>query len=104
MSTASPTSKERSNLCSRRVFHKLERRYLSPEACSLACCLMDSHTVPHDVTENAIQQAVLLGTMSGTAIDVQTFEALLEAISLNPSFTIPFSGMTSLKPSCYWVC
>ncbi len=103
-SPVSPPSAERKRLSTRRIFHKLERQYLSLEAQSVACSLLDAQSVPPDVTENAIQQAVVLGSMSGTAIDAQTFEALLEAVSLNPSFRIPFSVATPLTPFNSWVC
>ena len=60
----------------------MECRYLSQEARSMASCLMDSQSVPPEVTERAIQQALVLGVMSGTAIDVSTFESLFDAVVL----------------------
>ncbi|MDR3230654.1 MAG: hypothetical protein LBT65_04375 [Synergistaceae bacterium] len=92
------------NFGSRRILHQLERRYLSPEAQELAYCLLSSATVPSEVTENAMQQAVALGSVSDLIIDAQTFQALLEAVTLNPSFRIPFSVTTSLTPSSPWLC
>jgi hypothetical protein len=70
----------------------------------MAYCLLNSQSVSSDVTENAIQQAVTLGSMSGAAVDVQTFEALFHAVTLNPSFKIPFSFASSLTPFNSWVC
>jgi hypothetical protein len=95
---------ERKGLSTRRIFHGLERRYLSVEAQSMASCLLDSQSVPADVTENVIQQAVVLGTMSDSQIDIQTFEALFHAVALNPLFKIPFSSASSLLPFNPWVC
>jgi hypothetical protein len=55
--------------------------------------LLNSGNVPLNVTENTIQQAVALGTLNEVPVDAQTFEALLAAVTLNPSFRIPsFSG------------
>lgn len=70
----------------------------------MAYCLLNSQSVPMDVTENAIQQAVMLGSMSGSAIDVQTFEVLFHVVTLNPSFKIPFSVASFLTPFNSWVC
>jgi hypothetical protein len=95
---------ERKELSTRRIFHGLERRYLSVEAQSMASCLLNSQFVPPDVTENVIQQAVVLGTMSDSKIDVQTFEALFQAVTLNPLFKVPFSAAASLLPLNPWVC
>jgi hypothetical protein len=95
---------ERKELSTRRIFHGLERQYLSVEAQSMASCLLDSQSVPPDVTENVIQQAVALGTMSDSKIDIQTFEALFQAVTLNPLFKIPFSSAASLLPFNPWVC
>ena len=88
----------------RRVFHHMECRYLSQEARSMASCLLDSQSVPPEVTERAIQQALVLGVMSGTAIDVSTFESLFDAVVLDPKFKIPFVVPVSLPPSGAWVC
>ncbi|MDR1375893.1 MAG: hypothetical protein LBJ22_00160 [Synergistaceae bacterium] len=88
----------------RRIFHRLERQYLSLEAQSMAYCLLNSQSVAMDITENAIQQAVMLGSMSGSAIDVQTFEVLFHAVTLNPSFKIPFSVASFLTSFNSWVC
>lgn len=87
-----------------RVFHSLECRYLSQEARSMASCLMDSQSVPPELTERAIQQALVLGVMSGSSIDVSTFESLFEAVVLDPAFTVPFVVPVSLPPSGSWVC
>lgn len=87
-----------------RVFHSLECRYLSQEARSMAVCLMDSQSVPPEVTERAIQQALVLGVMSGSPIDASTFESLFEAVALDPSFKVPFAVSVSLPPSGNWVC
>jgi hypothetical protein len=91
-------------LSTRRVFHGLERQYLSVEAQSMASCLLDSQSVPPGVTENAIQQAVVLGTMSDSKIDIQTFEALFHVVTLNPLFRIPFSAVAPVLPCNPWVC
>lgn len=88
----------------KRVFHHQECRYLSQEARSMASCLLDSQSVPPEVTERAIQQALVLGVMSGTAIDVSTFESLFDAVVLDPKFKIPFVVPVSLPPSGAWVC
>ena len=88
----------------RRIFHRLERQYLSWEAQSMAYCLLNSQSVPIDVTENAIQQAVMLGSMSGSAIDIQTFEVLFHVVTLNPSFKIPFAVTLFLTSFNSWVC
>jgi hypothetical protein len=95
---------ERKEMSARRIFHGLERRYLSVEAQSMASCLLDSQSVPSDVTENVIQQAVVLGTMSDSKVDIQTFEALFHAVTLNPMFKIPFSAVASPLPFNPWVC
>jgi hypothetical protein len=95
---------EQKELSTRRIFHGLERRYLSVEARSMASCLLDSQSVPPDVTENVIQQAVVLGTMSDSQIDIQTFEALFHVVTLNPLFKIPFSAAAPLLPFNPWVC
>jgi hypothetical protein len=95
---------EQKEWSSRRIFHGLERQYLSIEAQSMASCLLNSQSVPPDVTENVIQQAVVLGTMSDSKIDIQTFEALFYAVTLNPLFKIPFSAAAPLLPFSHWVC
>lgn len=100
---ASPTPAI-SGIATRRVFHDLERRHLSPEALAMAYCLFEAQSVPADVTENTIQQAVLLGTVSGDPVDEATFEALLEAVTLNPSFRIPFSVASVSESVSTWVC
>ncbi len=102
----SPSSSlsEQKDFGSRRILNNVERRYLSPEAQSVAYCLMNARTIPPDVTEKTILQAVVLGSLSGAAVDARTFEALLEVITLNPSFRIPFSVMTSLNSYGSWVC
>ena len=104
ISSSAPSLSEQRDFGSRRVFNSVERRHLSTEAQSVAYCLMSSQTVSLDITEKAIQQAVVLGSMSGTAVDAATFEALFEAVALDPSFRIPFSATTSLNPSNVWVC
>lgn len=88
----------------RRVLNSVERRYLSPEAQSVAYCLMNAGTASPDITEKTIQQAVVLGSLSGIAVDAPTFEALFEAVTLDPSFRIPFPVTTSLNPSSAWIC
>ena len=70
----------------------------------MAYCLLNSQSVPSQVTENAIQQAVALGTMGGAAVDLQTFEALFYAVTLNPSFSIPFAFASCLTPFDSRVC
>ena len=87
----------------KRIFNGMERRYLSQEAQSLAYCLLNCLSVPSDVTENAIQQAVTLGSMSGVEVDEQTFEALFHAVALNPSFKLPFAFIP-LTSFSSWVC
>ena len=99
-----PRAAENGKVSVRRVFHHMECRYLSQEARSMASCLMDSQSVPPEVTERAIQQALVLGVMSGTAIDVSTFESLFDAVVLDPKFKIPFVVPVSLPPSGAWVC
>ena len=88
----------------KRIFNSLERQCLSWEAQSMAYCLLNSQSVPMYVTENTIQQAVTLGSMSGAEVDVQTFEALFHAVALNPSFKLPFSFAVSMMPFNSWVC
>ena len=88
----------------RRVFSGAERRYLSLEVRSMVCGLLDSTSVPHDLTENAVQQAVNLGSMNGEEVDAQTFEALFHAITLNPSFKIPFWFASAVAPNRMWIC
>ena len=88
----------------RRIFNEPERRYLSLEARSMAYGLLDSQSVPPDVTESAVQQAVALGSLSGEEIDAQTFEALFHALALNPSFQIPIWFTSAIAPSGMWVC
>ncbi|MDR2136920.1 MAG: hypothetical protein LBO68_01410 [Synergistaceae bacterium] len=70
----------------------------------MAYCLLNSQSVSSNVTENAIQQAVALGTISGAAVDLPTFEALFYAVALNPSFAIPFSFASCLVPCDSRVC
>jgi predicted Zn-dependent peptidase len=95
---------EQRELSTRRIFHGLERRYLTAEAQSMASCLLNSLSVSPDVPENAIQQAVVLGTLSGSAVDIQTFEALFQAVTLDPLFKIPFSAVNFLSGCNTWVC
>lgn len=70
----------------------------------MAHCLLNSQSVPMTVTENAIQQAVMLGSINGAPVDVQTFEVLFHAVTLNPSFKIPFSVTSFLTSFNFWVC
>jgi hypothetical protein len=91
-------------LSARRIFNEPERRYLSLEARSMAYGLLDSQSVPPDVTESAVQQAVALGSLSGEEVDAQTFEALFHAVSLNPSFKLPVWFVSMAAPSDTWVC
>ena len=88
----------------RRIFNGPERRYLSLEARSMAYGLLSSLSVPPDVTESAVQQAVTLGAFSGEEVDVKTFEILFHAVSLNPSFKIPLWFISTAAPSGAWVC
>jgi hypothetical protein len=91
-------------LSARRIFNEPERRYLSLEARSMAYGLLDSQSVPPDVTESAVQQAVALGSLSGEEIDAQTFKALFHALALNPSFKIPIWFVSTIAPSGMWIC
>ncbi|NLL36476.1 MAG: hypothetical protein GX256_03005 [Fretibacterium sp.] len=70
----------------------------------MACSLLEARSVPTDVTENAIHQALLLGFMSGDPVDPMTFEVLFEAVSLNPSFQIPFVISPTFSDKGVWVC
>ena len=88
----------------RRIFSGPECRYLSLEARSMAYGLLDSQSVPPAVTESAVQQAVALGSMSGEEVDAQTFEALFHAVTLNPSFQLPFWFISTTAPSDTWIC
>ena len=88
----------------RRVLHHRERRHLSLEAQSMAYRLLNSQSVPPDVAENTIQQAVTLGSISGAVVDVQTFEVLFHVVSLNPAFELPFVFYSPLTLSNSWVC
>jgi hypothetical protein len=88
----------------RRIFHRLERQYLSLEARSMAYCLLNSQSVSMSVTESAIQQAVMLGSINGAAVDVQTFEVLFHAVTLDPSFKLPFPVTSFLTSFNSWVC
>jgi len=91
-------------LSTRRVFNGFERRYLSLEVRSMVCGLLDSKSIPHDLTENAVQQAVNLGSINGEGIDVRTFEALFHAVSLNPSFKVPFWFISTVAQNRTWIC
>ena len=91
-------------LSARRVFNGRERRYLSLEVRSMVCGLLDSKSIPHDLTENAVLQAVNLGSMNEEEVDIRTFEALFRAMSLNPSFKIPFWFVPTVAPSDTWIC
>ena len=99
-----PSKPEGKEFSTRRVFHGQERRYLSPEAQLMAYGLLNSQSVPLDVTENAIQQAVTLGSASGTEIDAQTFEALFYAVTLNPAFELASAFASSMTHFGSWVC
>lgn len=70
----------------------------------MASCLLDSQSVPPEVTERAIHQALILGVMSGSSIDASTFESLFRTIVLDPKFRIPFLVPVSLPASGSWVC
>jgi hypothetical protein len=91
-------------LSTRRIFNGSERRYLSLEARSMAYALLGSPSIPPDLTESALEQAVALGSLSGEEVDAQTFEALFHAITLNPSFKIPVWVISANAPSGAWVC
>jgi hypothetical protein len=101
--TARPQGQEQ-RFSALRIFNRHECRYLSPEVQSLAYCLLGSLSVPATVTENAIQQAVNLGALSGAVIDAQIFEALFHALTLDPSFRFPFAPPLSMTPFSSWVC
>ncbi|MCL2010030.1 MAG: hypothetical protein FWG71_05720 [Synergistaceae bacterium] len=88
----------------RRIFNRTERRYLSLETRSMAYALLGSRSVPPGVTESAVQQAVTLGSISGAEVDAQTFEFLFYAVTLNPSFKIPFWFVSTAAPYRPWVC
>ena len=88
----------------RRIFNEPERRYLSLETRSMVYGLLGSQSVPPDITESAVQQAVALGSLSGEEVDAQTFEALFHAVTLNPSFKIPFWFIPTFAPSDTWIC
>ena len=88
----------------RRIFNEPERRYLSLEARLMVYGLLGSRSVPLDVTESAVQQAVILGSSSGEEIDGETFEALFHAVALNPSFKVPFWSISTTVPSDTWIC
>ena len=100
--TCGPASKR--ELSTRRIFNGSERRYLSLETRLMAYGLLGSQSVPADVTESAVQQAVVLGSISGEEVDVQTFEALFHAVALNPSFKIPFWFASTVVPYKTWIC
>ena len=70
----------------------------------MAYGLLGSQSIPPDVTENAVQQAVALGSLSGEEVDVQTFEALFHPVALNPSFQIPVWFVSTIAPSGTWIC
>ena len=87
-----------------RVFHSLEQRFLCPETRSMACSLLDARSIPTDVTESAIHQALMMGYMSGDPVDAQTFEILFEAVALNPSFQISLKADPLSAHRGPWVC
>jgi len=91
-------------LSTRRIFNGQERRYLSLETRSMVYGLLGSQSISPDVTESAVQQAVALGTFSGEEVDPQTFEALLHAVALNPSFKIPYWFISTDASSDTWIC
>ena len=74
------------------------------ETRSMVYGLLDSQSVPADVTESAVHQAVALGSFSGEEVDAQTFEALFHAVALNPSFKIPFWFVSTVVPSGTFIC
>ena len=94
----------RKNVRASRVFNGLECRYLSQEARLLASSLLHSQSVSPETTERAIHQALLLGRASESSIDGETFESLVEAVAMDPSFTIPIMLLPSMPPSGNWVC
>ena len=100
----SNVSASESKLSTRRIFNGQERRYLSLETRSMVYGLLGSQSISPDVTESAVQQAVALGTFSGEEVDTQTFEALLHAVSLNPSFKIPYWFISTDTSSDTWIC
>ena len=99
-----PQVSEEGGYGSRRVLHHRERRHLSLEAQKMAYCLLNSQSVPPGIAENTVQQAMTLGSISGAAVDAQTFEALFHTVSLNPSFELPFVFSSPLILSNSWVC
>ena len=70
----------------------------------MASCLMDSKSVSPELTERAIQQALVLGILSESPIDASTFESLVRAVTLDPAFKIPFIMPVALPPSGVWIC
>jgi hypothetical protein len=94
---------EQAGFSARRILNGPERQFLSLEAQSMMYGLLNSLSVPPSVIESAVQQAVALGSMSGEKIDAQTFEALVHAVVLNPSFKIPYL-FASPVPRCTWIC
>ena len=91
-------------LSTRRIFSSAECRYLSFEARSIVYGLLDSQSVSPDVTENAVQQAVALGSLNDEEVDAQTFEALFDAVALNSSFNIPVWYVPMGAPYATWIC
>lgn len=88
----------------KRIFHTLECRYLSPETRSMASGLMASQNISCEVMEKALQQALLLGVACGSQTDELTFQSLLEAISLDPSFQVPVMSLPSLPGGTSRMC
>ena len=91
-------------LSARRVFNEAERRYLSIEVRHMVCGLLDSQSIPHGLTENAVQQAVNFGSIKEEEVDIQTFEALFHAVSMDPSFQLPFWFFSAGNPYRTWIC
>ena len=91
-------------LSARRVFDRTEHRYLSLEVRSMVCNLLDSKSIPLELTENVVQQAVNLGYINEEEVDIQTFEALFHAVTLDPSFQIPFWFESAPASHRTWLC
>ncbi len=87
----------------RRVFHHLEQRYLLPEARFMAYSLLSSKSIPQNITENVIHQALMLGFVNGEPVDEMTFRALFEAVTLNPSFQVVSPMFSMMNYSSSWV-
>ena len=87
----------------RRIFSDVERRYIAPKALALASSLLESWAVPMETMEKALIQALVLGMASNSATDASTLQNLVDAVSLDPTFSIPLLlAPSQSQPS--WVC